>query len=512
MRSLSDNYYVSSFFWSTLSKVLNALFNFLAVPLLLGLYGKADYGILAIATACNGYLSLLDLGMNTGAVKYFSQWRTEGKTDLIQEVAGTNLTFYILVAVLNIAILVAMALWGEPLFSISHTQFLTLRSCLFIIALFSIFSWAAMPFNQLLTAYKKIAFVMEVQTLLPLLKIILIVATLYTHISLTTYFFLFTLLLSSLVIPYAWRCRKDGILESLRPRRCWKSFRVVLVFSLAIFALSLFRATASQSRPILLSMFATDGSISVAEFNIISVFPTFIIMLSGTLSGIFLPQAAELVARRDQQAIEAFAYKWTMLSTVVVNILCFPVILCAKDLLNAYVGSGYENLSIWLIIWTVTVLIQMHTTAGEALILAYGRTRKLVIASASACLLSMALNIFLCRYLQVGSAVVSYLMYVVIVIGVNYALLYRDLLGLSRTQMLRSFIKPTVTGLLICALCYAIPYDFNLGIGNARWDSLVAFALKSIVWLIMYLLSLQLFRIVDIKTLLQAVRRRSDKN
>ena len=154
----------------------------------------------------------------------------------------------------------------------------------------------------------------------------------------------------------------------------------------------------------------------------------------------------------------------------------------------------------------------MHTTAGEALILAYGRTRKLVIASASACLLSMALNIFLCRYLQVGSAVVSYLMYVVIVIGVNYALLYRDLLGLSRMQMLRSFVKPTVTGLLICALCYAIPYDFNLGIGNARWDSLVAFALKSIVWLIMYLLSLQLFRIVDIKTLLQAVRRRSDKN
>lgn len=511
MSKLSDNYYVSSFFWSTLSKILNAAFNFLAVPLLLGLYGKADYGILAIATACNGYLNLLDLGMNTGAVKYFSQWRTEGKHELIQHVAGTNLSFYLLVAALNMAVLVILALWGEPLFSITHEQFLTLRQCLLIIALFSIFSWAAMPFNQLLTAYKKIAFVMQVQTVLPLLKIALILFTLYTHIGLTTYFFLFTLLLSSLVIPYAWRCRKESILNNLRPRGCWKNFRVVLVFSLAIFALSLFRATAAQSRPILLSMFANDGSVAVAEFNIISVFPTFIIMLSGTFSGIFLPQAAELVARHDQAAIEAFAYKWTLLSTAVVNILCFPVILGAKDLLIAYVGSDYVQLSSWLIIWTLTVLIQMHTTAGEALILAYGRTRKLVITSASACILSMLLNIFLCHYIEVGSAVVSYLLYVVLVIGVNYALLYKDLLGLQRTKMLMSFLKPTLVGVVTCIACLGLSLDSWIITGYDRWDCLLAFGLKGTIWVLLYLTCLHLCKIVDLRSMLQAATRNRKK-
>ena len=92
MRNLRNNYYVSSFFWSTLSKLLNAIFNFLAVPLLLGLYGKADYGLLVLATSCNGYMHLLDFGMNTGAVKFFSQWRTEGNVDMIRKVGATNTT------------------------------------------------------------------------------------------------------------------------------------------------------------------------------------------------------------------------------------------------------------------------------------------------------------------------------------------------------------------------------------------------------------------------------------
>ena len=81
----------AAFFWSTLQKILNAILGFISVPLLLGYYGKAEYGILAIATACNGYMHLLDLGMNTGAIKFFSQWKAEGRQDIIYRVARTNM-------------------------------------------------------------------------------------------------------------------------------------------------------------------------------------------------------------------------------------------------------------------------------------------------------------------------------------------------------------------------------------------------------------------------------------
>ena len=101
MSSKSDNkYFLSSFFWSTLSKVLNAVFGFVSVPLLLGYFGKADYGLLSIATACNGYMHLMDLGMNTGAIKFFSQWEAEGRRDLIFRVSRTNVTFYFIISLM----------------------------------------------------------------------------------------------------------------------------------------------------------------------------------------------------------------------------------------------------------------------------------------------------------------------------------------------------------------------------------------------------------------------------
>ncbi len=65
----------------------------------------------------------MDLGMNVGTVKFYSQWDAQGKKKLINNVARTNITFYLFIAVINIIGLLALALWGEPLFSVSHDQF-----------------------------------------------------------------------------------------------------------------------------------------------------------------------------------------------------------------------------------------------------------------------------------------------------------------------------------------------------------------------------------------------------
>ena len=115
-----NNYYLSSFFWSTVSKLLNAVLGFITVPLLLGYFGKAEYGVIAIATSWNGYMHLLDLGMNNGTVKFFSQWAAKGDRANIYRVARTNITFYLFVALVNAVLLLALALWGEFLFSVSH--------------------------------------------------------------------------------------------------------------------------------------------------------------------------------------------------------------------------------------------------------------------------------------------------------------------------------------------------------------------------------------------------------
>lgn len=499
---LKDNYYFSSFFWGTLQKILNAVLGFISVPLLLGYFGKANYGILAIATACNSYMNLLDLGMNTGAIKFFSQWSVEGKNNLIYRVARTNITFYMIIACINILGLLLLAVWGEAVFAVTHDQFLQLRLCLFIIAVFSLFSWATTTFNQLLVADKQMAYTMQVQCVQTILKTLLIFIVLWANLSLTTYFFWLTAILASLLIPYAIKCYKDKLIDSLKPATYWKEFRVVLTFSLSIFALSIFQMTATQSRPIILSIFSTDGAETVSEYRIIEVIPQLIIMIGGTLSSIFLPKTAEMVTQKNQHAIETFAYKWTTLTSVLANVLTLPFILCAYEVLSAYVGAEYSGLSFWMIIWCLTVLVQIHTTPGSALVLAYGRTKPLVFISALACVVSMFINAMLTNNFGVGSAIIGYFIYVVIVIGSYYIFYYKKLIGLSRWKMFHCFLTPTCLALLIFLLVRLIPIHQELFSDlPLRLQYIFICIVKTLLWLIPYVSLLFMFRIINIKSL-----------
>lgn len=502
MNIKSDNkYFLSSFFWSTLSKVLNAIFGFVSVPILLGYFGKAEYGLLSIATACNGYMHLMDLGMNTGAIKYFSQWEAEGRRDLVYRVSGTNVTFYFIVSLINVLGLIVLAFCGEKLFSVSHEQFEQLRICFFILALFSSINWITTAYNQLLTAYRKIDFTMIVQCILVILKGGLIATVLIFGLSLSQYFFYLTLLVSAAIIPYAIKCKRDGLIDSFRPTIYWNDFKVVLTFSLSIFALSLFQVTATQSRPILLSIFSVDGAGSVADFRVLEVVPQFIITVCGTFTGIFLPKSSEMLIQNTKEEIQQYVNSWTIKTTVLVCILCFPFIVGSHYILSAYVGEDFVYLEKWLQLWCIFLIIQMHSTPAFSFVLANGRTKVLVYSTAIACILSMIVNAILCNVIAVGSAVIGYIVYMLFLIGVYYGYLYKKYLGLNSWQIFKSFFKPLILGFLCCLIPYFINLDGLLSTYklNSRIIFLIGFMIKVFVWLIPYLILLKVINILKLR-------------
>lgn len=494
------NYYISSFFWSTLSKVLTAIVGFISVPLLLGYYGKADYGILSLATACNGYMHLLDLGMNTGAIRYFSIWKAEGKMDLVHRVARTNITFYTIIAVVNALILCLIAQFGKDWFTTTPEQFRQLQYCLYIIAGFSVFSWGTTTFNQLLIANKQMPFTAQMTCLMAFAKIGLVAFTLYLHLSLTVYFFCLTFVTASLIIPYAIKSKRDGMIDSYLPANHWRDFKVVLTFSLSIFALSLFQMSATQTRPLILGLFSEQGPSVNAEYRILEVIPSMIIMIGGVFSSIFLPQTSEMVAKGNQEAISKFSYKWTVLTTIIANVLCFPFIIGASEILGAYVGSEYTNLSIWLIIWIVCILCQIHSTPNNALILAYGKTKVMVYISGIACVVSMIINAVFAKSLGVGSAIVGYAIYIAINLTSYYFYYYKKVLHISICSILYSFLCPTLWGILSFCIVFLLCRNFILDIFvMERLNYIFVFLIKSGIWLLIYAFLLLAFKTIKLE-------------
>ncbi|MFA6290969.1 MAG: hypothetical protein WC637_04260, partial [Victivallales bacterium] len=364
------------------SKVITAAISFITIPLLLNYFGKSNYGILTLALAVNAYMRMMDLGMNTGAIKFFAQWRSSGKQKLLDHVARTSITFYTLIGLVNMLILALLMFWGQRLFHLSSGEFVELKALLGWMAVFSVITWVGTVFQQLLVAAEQIAFTQQIVFGRSLLELLAAVITLKAGMSLNSYFVLFLIISAIPCLIYAWKCQHNHLISSLLPQNYWQEFRIVLSYSLGIFAMAFFQFSATRSRPLILALFTNNAADILTEYRIIEVFPLFILSLGGVMLPILLPRASQYVYRQDGDAIASLAYNGTRYISVVVTLLCIPVMLCSRELLTFFVGAAYENLGKWLVLWCGTILLYLPNTPVASLVLATGKFRMLVFSSA----------------------------------------------------------------------------------------------------------------------------------
>jgi O-antigen/teichoic acid export membrane protein len=491
------NYYVTSFFWGVVAKLLNAIIGFLSVPLLLKYFGIENYGILGLATSTNGYMRLLDMGINGGSIKYFSQWRTEKKYELIDSVARTSISFYGIVGLINAVVLIAISIYGENIFNISYEQFIILRRLLYILAFFSVFNWISTVFIQLLISNNQISYTQKILGINSIVKLGLIFLTIKSGLSIDQYYFFLTFLSFLAIIPYYINSKKYNLISTYKPLFHWNDFSIVFKYSMALFVLGFFQMTAAQSRPLILGAFANDATKVVAQYKILGVFPMFIISIGGIFTSILLPKASQIIAKKNSVLKEKFAYEGTVYTTIINAFLTFPVSLCAKELLALYVGSEFIHLARWLVIWCFTLLISLPTTPCNSLILATGRTKEIVIITIISCISSIIFNILLSPSIGMGAAVLGYLFYTITNIGFNYIYNYRKVLCLEFKPLILAFFKPALMG----GIAYAVVLYSNIEkiiiVGTERYEQFIPVIIKTLAWSALFILLLFAFNIIN---------------
>jgi len=114
----------------------------------------------------------------------------------------------------------------------------------------------------------------------------------------------------------------------------------------------------------------------------------------------------------------------------------------------------------------------------------------------------MFLNIVLCKYFNVGSAIIAYFIYVCIIIGLYYISFYKKLLGLSRKKMIHCFVVPTAIAVVVYIFASLVPISVDMFRGiNERVAYILVCLLKTMVWGIPYIAILHFCKIIDFKQL-----------
>lgn len=495
---MSKKYVLQSFIWGFASKLLDAGIKFISIPLLLSYFGENDFGLITLAISVNAYMQLLDMGVNTGAIKFFSEWISQKRFNLLDSTARTSISFYGIIGLINTVLLVLFAFFGMGVFAISPDQQEVLKSLFLILAVFATLNWSTGVFSQLLTANHNIQYVKRVELFKSLANLLVIVLTIKLEWNLQVYFILFCVANSFIVIPNYVKARKSNLISGFLPKTDWKNFRVIFKYSLAIIAMGVFQMSATKLRPVVLGIFAPDATSTLVEYRVMETITLFIISIAGMFVTIFLPMTTKLILAKDQKRINHFVYNSTLSTSIISAFLCFPFIVSGKEILEVYVGENYVSLYPWLCLWIVTILFYIHNSPVSSLVLSSGKTKMLVLSSAIACIISLIINALGAVLFGVGSAVIGYTVYIIIQMSFYYFYFNTKILKLNSWKVFKAFILPTCLAGASLGAVKLIDFDY----GNI-WINMMT---KIFLWIGLFLILLFITNTLNITEIKRMIK------
>ena len=466
---------VSGVIWTMAVNVVNAVYGFISVPILIDYFGKAEYGLIGLAMSINVYLQLLDMGFNSTNVRFFSAWLAEKKYEKVCKAFQTSLGFYGFIGLINAGVLLALSFFSDSVFNVNSEQDIILKRLIYILCFTAFFSWVMSCFDQMVKATENVAYIQKCALLSKLMLIAVLFGTVYGGLSIETFFFM-TCSVTLLVIPlYIRKIQKETSFISFLPKIDWVIFREMLPYSLNIFSFSLFQFSFYNLRPMFLGIQGTVES--VADFRILNGIAGVVSMFGGVFISALLPSTSRVVAEQNKDAYYRVAYSGTRYVSIIMSFGCFGIMAIATELLSVYVGKDYLYLATWLYPWLL-ILLCTHNQAISSLILAGSNIRAITYSTIIVAVLGLLVTWMAIPMYQVGGAVIGYLVYNLIQIGFYYLYYWPKKMKINSAKVFFSCFAPYA---MIGGIALLSVYFINVS-DNYLWNGCVKGLLYSMLF------------------------------
>ena len=445
--------------WTTIVNLVNGVYGFISVPVLIAYFGKSDYGLIGLAMSVNVYLRLMDLGFSSTNIRFFSNWLAKKDYANVNGLFRTSLSFYGTLGFLNAIILLIISFFSNSIFNVSPEQDVVVKHLFYILSISAFISWYTSCFDQLVKANELVGWTQKMTLLPRFLQIIILILTVTIGFSIEWYYAL-TAFSLFLILPFM--VRKIKLLcpyVSFVPSFDKKVFKEILPYSLNIFSFGLFQFSVVNLRSVFLGIESTPDSIT--DYRILDGIVRIVMMLGGAFMGVFLPSASKVVAMHTQAAQNQIAYQGTKFITIAICFCCFGMMSVSSEMLTVYVGKDYLNLTIWLDLWLLSTLAT-HNQAISSLILAGSDIRAITYSTIVASIVGLLLTWVLIPIYDVGATVIGYFVYCLIQLLFYYIYYWPRVMGINSYRVFFfSFMPYMIIGVIIslCLKQWVIEYQ-----------------------------------------------------
>ncbi|MDE6247088.1 MAG: hypothetical protein K2M41_04510 [Muribaculaceae bacterium] len=394
--------------WSVVVNVVNAIYGFIATPLLIHYFGKDQYGLIALASSVNAYMGLMDMGLSSTNVRFFANWLTKGEHEKVKKLMQTCTAFYGTIGIINALVLIIVSFYSAHIFNVTPYQDAILKKMLYILAGVAVINWYTSCFGQIISATENVAWVQKRTLVTKILMIGVVILTLVLKLTIIQYF-VGIILAGLCVLPVTIRkVKKEAPFVSFMAKFDGSIFKEILPYSLGIFSFGIFQYSYRQLQVVIVGM---QGAISsVTDFGVMTSIASLVSMVGGVFIQSLLPSSSRIVAKGDKDAYYRVAYKGTHYVTIILCFCAFGLMTVDADLIMIYVGKDFLHLTPWLNIW-LFLTITSNGSCISSLILGGSNVKPLAYSSAVASVLAICGTWFAVPYFQAGGVVIGMVIY-----------------------------------------------------------------------------------------------------
>jgi O-antigen/teichoic acid export membrane protein len=366
------------------------------VPFNLGHLGKSVYGLWMLVASIPAYFSLFDLGYSAAIVKFAAQYRANGDSRGLNEIASTLFFFFAGIGLSAYAIAVLLAFNIQSLLNLTPEQAITGRQVLLIISIYIAVGFPCSVFGAIVRGFMD-----------PYMTSIISIATSLTVVTVNVVMLLagygivplvaaITAIRTLSYLAY-WRNARR-VFPPLRIRASAfraSRLRELTGFSMALLLIDLANKLNYSTDAIVIGAYMSTAA--VASWTIAQRPVDLAQRFSNELNlAVFPVVVSSATLGRDDRLRTIFLYG-TQLSLAIVIVLAICLILFARPVIALWVGPDFGDSVSVVYVMAFVVMIRIGCVAATTLLEGAGQHRRLAVSTVAAGMANLLLSVLLVR-------------------------------------------------------------------------------------------------------------------
>ena len=423
--------------------ILSNLISILFTPIIIRLLGQAEYGVMSLAGAVIGYLSLLSLGLGSSYNYFYHKRKKDSDEDGIAKLNGMYITIFsaiglvVLIAGMFIVINARSILGNE----ITENELIIAKKLMIISVLSMALTLPTSVFGSYIFVHERFIFSRTIGIIFTILNNVVKLSLLFSgfrSVAITLGAFVLTMLNTLVTVIYS--------IKVLKFKFTFNGFQLNMLKSMFTFSFFIFlnqivdQINWSIDKYIIARFY---GAASVAVYSIGASLNNYYVTLSSTISSVFSPRINKMVSyETDNNTLTDLMIKVGRIQFLILSLVFTGLVFFGKYfIMDYYAGTGYEEAYKVVLILCAPVTIPLIQNVGIEIQRAKNKHKFRSVIYVIMAFFNLGISIPLCKHFGIVGCAIGTAIGITLANVIIMNLYYHKKLGLNMLRFWGNILK-----------------------------------------------------------------------